>query len=391
MLLRFAGALLIAIGALAIVIVAFVAAVLLSDTPQFWASAILAALCFFTFRRSRSGRMRMFWWNCGAVLALWALFDGAATLWMGQRGAPIVPRAALWMRLTPFLPGQLTVDDPLLGYRLVPGAHEQDGDVAYDINADGLRAGPPPTPGSTPRGCVLFFGCSFTFGEGVSDQQTFAYLVQAKTGGRFQSRNFGMSGSGPHYALAQVESGMVERAAHCVPTHAIYLVLPHHLVRVAGKFAVHFGPRYALQPDGTARRVGSLNRTRSEFFWDMLRYTSALYVAKNGYNAAADDDDVDLLIALLKTLHQQLLDRYPGIRFDLLYWNDEPMSEMATKLGARLATIGVPLHQLSAVIPEIREPEVGRAYLRGDHHPSAWAHEQVADYIVRNILNGPDS
>ena len=387
MLARSARALLITVSLSAATVVVFVASVLFTNAPQFWTSLFLAATSLLAMRASHTVRVRLVWWNCAAVFGLWALFDGGARLWAGGDAALIVPRAALLVRLQGSLPGQLNTEDPFLGYRHSPGAHEQDGEVVYNIDVDGLRVGPPQTPGLEHQGCVLFFGCSYTFGEGVSDDQTFPYLVQLKTGGRFQSRNFGMSGSAPHYALAQVESGMVERGAHCVPSHAIYLVLPHHLVRVAGKFLVRFGPKYVLQPSGQLVHAGSLNRTRGQFVWDLLRYTSALYVAKYGYDTApADDGDIQLTVAVLRTLHQRLLALYPGIHFDILYWNDEPKTEIAAKLGKQLATVGAPVHEVSAVIPEIQESDMSRAYLRSDHHPSAWAHEQLAEYVIRDIL-----
>lgn len=381
--LRYVGTGLVALSAAALAVVVFIAAVFLSDTPQVWTATILAIACFVAMRRSRTTRRRMVWWNCGIVLVIWACLDAGAFLWTGHV-LPVVPRAALAMRWADDLPNLLAVRDPLLGYTLPPGGHRQEGDVSYDINIDGLRIGPPST--GTPEGCVLFFGCSFTFGEGVNDNQTFPYLVEVKTLGRFQTRNFAVSGSAPHYALAQVESGMVEHAAHCVPTHAIYLVLPHHLVRVGGKFAARFGPRYQVQPDGSVARSGSFNRTAGEFALALLQYTSGLYVAKFGYESAADGGDVALLVAVLKTLQQRLVERYPGIDFEIIYWDGDP-SPIAADLGTQLGGIGVPVHLISEIF---RGVEDDRIYLPTDHHPSAWAHDRIADYLATNVLASHD-
>lgn len=318
------------------------------------------------------------------VLGLWSLFDLGARFWMDHGIEPTFPRAAIIIRV-----GQL-FDPPVLGGRPAPAAHGQPNEASRSVNADRLRAEPPPVRSVEPQGCVLFFGCSYTFGEGVGDDQTYAYLVQEKTGGRFVSRNFGVSGSAPHYALNQVESGLVQREAHCAPTHAIYLVIPDHLVRVGGKWPVPFGPRYIIRPKGALVHDGSLRRTTTQFLWDVFRYSSTLYVAKFGYGneAAVDDSDFHLMVALLRALHTRLLDLYPGIHFDILYWDDNS-TMLAPKLGEQLRDVGVPVHKLSAVMPQIREPS-SRAYQRGDRHPSVWAHEQIADYVVRNILDSPD-
>src|SRR5690606_28602961 len=72
--------------------------------------------------------------------------------------------------------------DPLLGYgptplvtvqaRLVQGNHVVY-DVLYRINGSGIRKHPH-EPRSSKR-AVLFFGGSYTFGEGVNDDQTLPF------------------------------------------------------------------------------------------------------------------------------------------------------------------------------------------------------------------------
>lgn len=370
----------IAICSCAVALIVFFGATALSRSPQLWASLIVATLCFLAMTRAHAVPARMLWWNCGAVFALWALVEAGTLLWIGQRVVPTIPRGALAVRLERLLPDPLETDDPILGTRLVPGVHDREGDALYTINADGLRIGPTPVPGVEQTACVLFLGCSFTFGVGVSDDQTFAYLVQVKTNGEVLTRNFGVGGSAPHYALAQLETGMIERAAHCTPTHAVYLVLQHHAVRVSGKFAVRFGPKYVLQPGGEVIQNGTLNRTTPEFAADVLRYTSTLYVATHGYNAAADPSDDELLVGILRTLHHRLLERYPAIHFDILYW-----SAPGNALGEQLQTLGIPIHYVANFMPEIEDLN-SRAYLGENYHPSPWANERIAEYVVRSVL-----
>lgn len=376
----------IAIVSAFLVALTFFLSVFLSNSPHFWAGLVAAILCWMAMWRSRRGGLRIWWWNCGALCLVWALFDLGVRLWTGPNAAAIVPRAALAMRFSELLPNQLNVRDPILGYRLAPLVSDKAEDLVYSTDAHGLRVSPPPAELDRRRGCVLFFGCSYTFGEGVSDAQTFAYLVETKTGGRYRTRNFGVGGSGPHYALAQLETGMVEKAAECRPTHAVELVLPHHLVRVSGKFAVRFGPRYALNPAGDLVRDGSLNRTGIEFVLDMLRYSSAVYFARFGHDTRPPDrSDIDLTLEVLKSLRAGLLERFPGLEFHVLYWNDEPAEPIAAELGRELGGLGVPVHELSSFLPEITNADSG-AYLRGDHHPSPWAHEKIADYVVREVI-----
>src|SRR5947209_17034369 len=102
----------------------------------------------------------------------------------------------------------------------------------------------------------------------------------------------------------------------------------------------------------------------------MLRYTSGLYVAKFGYESPPDEDDVHLTVAILKTLNARLRERYPGIRFAILYWDNEH-SSMATDLGTQLPSIGVPVMLASEVFPSSQPNPI---YLPNGH-PTAWAHD----------------
>ncbi len=93
-------------------------------------------------------------------------------------------------------------EDDLLGWVMRPGSvvqarKEGSYDVTYGIDADGLRAGNrlPAAPAT-----VHVFGDSFTFGEGVNDDETALHLLAERLAGRWNVRNYGVSG----YGVAQM-------------------------------------------------------------------------------------------------------------------------------------------------------------------------------------------
>lgn len=130
-------------------------------------------------------------------------------------------------------------------------------DVTYSIDANGLRIAPPVTPGSGER-CILFFGGSFTFGEGVEDDTTTAYRVGQRLEGRYRIFNFGFHGYGPHQMLSALESGLAKSISSCNARYVIYLVLVEHVQRPAGLALWDLeGPRYLLAANGV-ERDGSL-------------------------------------------------------------------------------------------------------------------------------------
>jgi len=128
-------------------------------------------------------------------------------------------------------------------------------DVRYTTDEHGLRIAPQHA-GQTDA-CVLFFGGSFTWGNGISDDETLAYQVGELSGSAVWTYNFGLGGAGPHRMLAAVEHGFVDDAIECAPTHMIYVAIPDHVSRSAGLVSWdRHGPRYVLLEDGTAEYTG---------------------------------------------------------------------------------------------------------------------------------------
>ena len=134
------------------------------------------------------------------------------------------------------------LDDDLLGY--APKKNSQvrarnfRGDVlvydaVYTIGENGLRITPPHQQGDL-AGCIVFFGDSFTFGDGVNDEETYPYQVGRRLGVGYATYNFAVTAYGPHQMLAALQAGRVDTVADCRPTHFIYLFIPAHVARVAG-------------------------------------------------------------------------------------------------------------------------------------------------------------
>jgi hypothetical protein len=110
-------------------------------------------------------------------------------------------------------------------------------DVSYSTDSDGLRVSPP-WRGESDSASILFFGCSYTFGYGVNDNETVPYLVGLETDTRFRVYNFGLCGYGPHQMLASIEGGMVAEIVENEHGFVIYTALIEHAWRCAVE---HYG------------------------------------------------------------------------------------------------------------------------------------------------------
>ena len=107
--------------------------------------------------------------------------------------------------------------------------------------------------------CVLLFGDSFTFGAGVSDEETYAAQIVMQSGGRVRPE-FRRVGWGPHQFLAGLQSGRFQRAVRCKPTDAVFLMIPSLIWRANGVTNPWDtnGPRYRLDADGRPARTANL-------------------------------------------------------------------------------------------------------------------------------------
>jgi len=136
------------------------------------------------------------------------------------------------------------------------------GDVLYDtiftIGPDGFRV--TPKYGDKQSHRINFLGDSFTFGEGVADNETMAYYVgdlvnHQKQGTKWaplEVKNYGIHGWGIHQGLAVLQS-QLDTGANL----NFVLTAPWHASRVGCADFFSLGsPKYELQADGLVKRDG---------------------------------------------------------------------------------------------------------------------------------------
>ncbi|WIM09512.1 MAG: hypothetical protein OJF58_000463 [Enhydrobacter sp.] len=248
-------------------------------------------------------------------------------------------------------------------------------DAVYTTGADHFRVVP---AAGKPDRCVLLFGDSFTFGEGVSDGETSAAQIVARSRGRVAARNFGIGGWGPHQFLAGLLSGRFQRAIGCAPTDAFYLIIPAQIGRVVGQgqWDKH-GPRFRLGPDGRPVRAGNFDGSG----WRGWR-------ALIGLDAVPGMEEADLAAALVVAGATELGRRYPGLRVHVLVWNTDPTFPAGIMARAEhgMTAAGLDVQSMAKVIPRFAEVWPDYVIDPGvEWHPNARAYERIADFILREV------
>ena len=270
-------------------------------------------------------------------------------------------------------------------------AHRKDEllyEVEYTIGVNGLRLAPP-DKGSNIIGCVLFFGGSFVYGEGVEDDQTLPYLTGMRTEGNYRVYNFGFHAYGPNHMLAALQHGLVAETIDCNPTHVIYLGIPDHVARVAGVgLWDHYGPHYVAdgkQLTFTGLRDSDPNPSVliREVRWQ-LRKSKIASIWLN-YKRPADITDIDLYVTVVEQARDHVQSAYREAEFHVLFW-DWSDDEIAVKVRERLLSDGHDPHLVTDII-KTYQGSPSELVIPHDGHPSAAMHAHLADYVVENILD----
>lgn len=126
-------------------------------------------------------------------------------------------------------------DEKVAGYRGKRGGRSRHyhpdfpGEVAYSFTEDGWRRTPSPSQAPVEPRPIVFLGCSYTFGSGVQDDETFASLLASKAWKRFHVENRAVVGYGTSHSLRVLQE--VVLAGPTKPLVVFYGMIEHHLRR----------------------------------------------------------------------------------------------------------------------------------------------------------------
>ena len=284
-------------------------------------------------------------------------------------------------------------DDDLLGYGPIKGvsvssARFQDEQeiyrVRYTIDDDGLRLSPPAGPEEL--GCVLFFGGSITFGEGVADEETMPYQVGMIIGRKYRIYNFGFHGYGPHQMLAALQGGRVDEIIRCQPSYVIYQAIIPHVERVIGPSGWDKrGPRFVQAPDGSVAFAGHFDDQPAALPVENRLDRWLTYDNLFGPHRSDQPKNVALYAEIVAEARSFVERNYPKARFEVLLWDDREERNHDRVLAA-LESKGLRLHRMTDILPEYDSDRTRYVLSRLDGHPSAATHRIIAQYVADHIL-----
>lgn len=276
-------------------------------------------------------------------------------------------------------------------------------DVAYTTNPYGLRisprdAHPPESYSDDHFKNVVFFGCSFTLGEGVKDDETFPYLVEEKSHGKYRTYNFGFHGYGPHQMLRVLESDLLRQVIqNDKQSIAVYLALPAQIDRSSGNYPYSTwdidGPMYRLNSSGEAEYAGTFRKKYQGEFWKkdkrILNQLMRSYIFKEilwrrVFGWKRSRGDTELFVQIIKKSQEIFQTKYRG-RFYVVLWAEhqdedyDSLLSMLNKNGLKVITTDEIFGTSGKMMEKYK--------IDNDPHPNALAHERLASYILEYLQN----
>lgn len=283
---------------------------------------------------------------------------------------------------------------PVLGYAPKRRANVQSAlvkggrvvyEARYTIDEHGFRAGSPARRQAARA--VLFFGCSYTFGEGVNDEETLPSRFEEFDRARRRAINFGFHGYGPHHMLAMLEHGLEAPAVPpSRPEYAVYFALPDHAGRAAGRSSWDNGPRYELSPDGTLGWLSPQDRQGSRSVTETLMKSALMAHILERLVFRRDSaslEDWDRLVAIVIRSARLFEERYGG-KFVALLGEDPIHGDWwAPNVADTLRRSGILVLKVAEIAASSRERS--QFLLDSDPHPSAQGHEQLARALAEQL------
>lgn len=251
----------------------------------------------------------------------------------------------------------------------------------YVIDELGRRQMP---QADTATGHVLLFGCSYTYGEGVNNEATFAYLL-AEAKPNYQVYNYAYSGYGPQQLLAKLQYGQLTQEVPQPNGYLMYMLLPEHVSRAAGApyYVQGWGsssPHYALQNDSLVYYANHLAWRPVYTTWQRLLGWSGLGSVVTPVPKTYTAEEVALTIAILKNAETEYLALYPEGEFIVALPPVISAEANFKQLAAALNGAGIHVWDMHTSFP-LQPPFA----IPADGHPSAQGHQELAKVLAAFI------
>jgi hypothetical protein len=296
---------------------------------------------------------------------------------------------------TDYEPGYWARDERGRGHPAAPGAWRsweidpKTGATLYDVVYhvdDHLRRVTPLLPEGPRDRFALLFSDSFTFGEGVGDDQTAPYRLGVLAP-RYHPLNYGFHAGGPSDMLSWLEAGSPRDEVDESRGILIYTFIDDHVRRTIGtlRLIASWGrgmPCYELNDSGVVEFRGTFERARPVRDLVFRRLGSSVLLERLGLDwpLRIGDAEIETTARVLARSKEVFDSHFPGSRFVVVLYPGT--DEFGPRLLSDLARLGVETLDLSRLFDTSQTEYV---LSRLDPHPSPLAYRKYAEALVERL------
>jgi hypothetical protein len=261
-------------------------------------------------------------------------------------------------------------------------------DVHYTTDEHGLRKTPPISADSLTKSAV-FFGCSFTFGIGINDNDVMPNIVQKLVQNKYKVYNFGYGGYGTHQMLTLIEKNMVDSIVKYEPKIFIYALIPDHLNRILDLVPYgHHCPKYILDTNTHEVKYAGLFDDFNNLALSKIKNSEIYGLFKK---KKAEISDVILFVKMVQKSQTLLKNKYPNSEFHVLFW-DNKFDKIGSLMLKELKNTNISTHIISEIVPDYyRSTRQYCVKFPYEFHPNGKINRKIAAYLVNNVLIKKDT
>ncbi len=216
---------------------------------------------------------------------------------------------------------------------------------------------------------IIFFGCSYTFGYGLNDNETFPWLISKLT--KRKTYNIAYHGYGPQHMLLALKSKEIKTKVPKADT-IVYIFISDHVVRPLGHSYMDdlYYPMYKLE------KGKLLYYTTPEYIINSPEKFEAYKLARYKFSENTDKESeyvLNLTSAIIKESKDIALKKYPNARF--IFFDLNNMEKIDSKIKAQ----GIEVIRLKDIFGE---ESIGQKYYTIDHHPNAEFWKKVTPKFI---------
>ncbi len=240
-----------------------------------------------------------------------------------------------------------------------------------------------PNSNDSSKNCILFFGCSFAFGEGLNDNETLPYYYNEIDSNRNAILNYAFHGYGPHQMLANIEYRVSDDIKNYSGKKiAIYSALYAHIKRSAGKADWDKrGPNYQMV-DGELKYTGSFDYSKYYYTRVIKEVQSRSLLYKMLINnIQITNDDKEQYLEILKKTNKIFKEK--NIPFYILINDNVDKNDDFNFLTTELKKYAINYIFVSDAISsnDIKKYAISKY----DNHPNGLCNKVVAELLYKRI------